>query len=225
MQTRLLSGFCVLLVYMAGTASQELPNRAVPVPGRGALKGYCNTNIHCNKDECCVSFVTPRGKRSLPPDLRRFVRGKCEKRGRPNSECLVRDLSLLKQEIYYHSCPCLNAGTCIGTGVFLPPLGERGICGAKKKHCSSCADCSPSECCVNIRIIGKRSADRMKRQEQGQCEPMGKQGSGCLVRNASGRPHDVVQHSCPCRKGLTCVGSGVNEIPVGEVGVCRRKGY
>jgi len=40
----------------------------------------------------------------------------------------------------------------------------------------------------------------------------------CLVSNGSGRPTDNVFLSCPCRHPLSCVGGGVFDIPLGELG-------
>lgn len=40
---------------------------------------------------------------------------------------------------------------------------------------------------------------------------------GCLVKMGSGKPDDVV-FSCPCLSNLTCHGTGVYDVPLGEMG-------
>ncbi|WAQ98389.1 hypothetical protein MAR_022762 [Mya arenaria] len=79
--------------------------------------------------------------------------------------------------------------------------------------CATGADCSDTECCVSdMRPIGKRAA-------HGHCRNMGTSGSGCLVRYPSGKPMDAV-FQCPCIASLTCHGTGMHDIPLGEIGKC-----
>ncbi|XP_033748835.1 uncharacterized protein LOC117333589 isoform X2 [Pecten maximus] len=84
--------------------------------------------------------------------------------------------------------------------------------------CHSHLDCRANECCVtNNQPIGKR----MLLIVTGHCQALGKEGSHCLTRygSASTPPSGVVT-SCPCDGHLTCKGSGVFEVPLGESGVC-----
>ncbi|XP_045199003.2 uncharacterized protein LOC123553330 [Mercenaria mercenaria] len=179
----------------------------VPVPGHGALKGYCNTNSDCGQKECCVSFPTPRRKYDVAEPsayIRQFAKGKCEKHGKSGSECLLRHFSPMPKYIFYHSCPCSDGHLCRRIGQFISPLRELGIC---EEHCTSSANCGLSECCVSsVAVRGKRAPG-------GYCKPMGKRDSECLVSNGSGRPHRFVYHSCPCENPMTCVETfGYSEI-------------
>lgn len=81
------------------------------------------------------------------------------------------------------------------------------------QSCSSGDDCADSECCVsNDRPIGEQSL-------HGHCSSMGNVGSECLVEMDSGKPNDTVL-SCPCLSELTCNGTGMNDMSLGEMGKC-----
>ncbi|XP_060599013.1 uncharacterized protein LOC132752670 [Ruditapes philippinarum] len=122
------------------------------------------------------------------------------------------------KDIYFLSCPCSDGLNCKGEGRYDIPLGELGTC---VKPCFTSDDCGRFECCVSLtRPIAKRFADLA--QAPGECEPLGKKGTECLVNNGSGRPDGIVFKSCPCKKRLTCVGSGDITIPLGESGVCQK---
>ncbi|XP_069134430.1 prokineticin Bo8-like [Argopecten irradians] len=88
----------------------------------------------------------------------------------------------------------------------------------RSEGCHSQLDCGSNECCVtNNQPIGKRLLLIVR----GHCQPLGKEGTHCYTRygSASTPPPDVVT-SCPCAGHLTCKGSGLYEVPLGETGVC-----
>ncbi|XP_052278252.1 uncharacterized protein LOC127876820 isoform X2 [Dreissena polymorpha] len=200
---------------------------AIPAPGTGALEGYCDTSAHCAADECCVSFNQPRGRRTvvdhLDPNLMRFVHGSCQKKGTSGSRCYVQNLDTGFVGLYYDPV-CADGYVCDGEGQFNFDKGEMGTCqlavvkasSTLSQPCSSGADCSASECCVNeMRPIGKRALG----MGYAHCQPMGVDGSGCLVHYGSGKPNGTV-FQCPCSTGFTCHGNHMFDIPLGETGTC-----
>jgi hypothetical protein len=66
--------------------------QSIPVPGRGALAGYCLVTSDCTGDnECCASFETPNGAvalDNLASGLRKFINGYCETIGTADSGTL-----------------------------------------------------------------------------------------------------------------------------------------
>ncbi|XP_052796498.1 uncharacterized protein LOC128228954 [Mya arenaria] len=198
--------------------------KAIPAPGHGALAGYCDTSSQCDADETCVSFNQPRGRRVVPdtidPDLMQYVHGSCKKRGTQGSQCIVNEISTGFKGLYYDPL-CADGFVCVSTGQYVIPKGDLGTCQALTlaksatldQPCATGADCSDTECCVSdMRPIGKRAA-------HGHCRNMGTSGSGCLVRYPSGKPMDAV-FQCPCIASLTCHGTGMHDIPLGEIGKC-----
>ncbi|XP_048752626.2 prokineticin-1-like [Ostrea edulis] len=82
-----------------------------------------------------------------------------------------------------------------------------GIC------CNNDGDCPAYHCCESQRR-GRRSVGCSV--SSGICTPFGAQQQRCHVGH---------RFTCPCLPGLTCVGTGVTEIPQGEIGVCQRSRY
>ena len=41
---------------------------------------------------------------------------------------------------------------------------------------------------------------------------------GCYVKAGSGKPSHMT-YGCPCSSGMTCIGSGTFDIPLGEIGI------
>ncbi|XP_064612669.1 uncharacterized protein LOC135476546 [Liolophura sinensis] len=82
-----------------------------------------------------------------------------------------------------------------------------------KRFCSSQNDCLKGECCRNNQLRGKRSV-------YGVCEPLGNAGSNCYL--SLFQVSEGVYSSCPCVRGLECKGSGLVEVPYGEMGTCVR---
>ncbi|XP_045205524.2 uncharacterized protein LOC123557854 [Mercenaria mercenaria] len=199
---------------------------AIPALGHGALAGYCDTSSQCGEGECCVSFNQPRGRRvvldHLDYDLMQYAHGSCKKMGTQGSRCIVDELKTGTAGLYY-DCPCNSGFVCNGTGSIVLNKGELGACVSAKiskatlnQPCSSGADCADSECCLsNMRPIGKRSLQTA----HGHCSSMATGGSGCLVKMGSGKPSGTV-YSCPCLSGLTCHGTGMYDVPLGEMGRC-----
>ncbi|XP_052789512.1 uncharacterized protein LOC128223987 [Mya arenaria] len=98
-------------------------------------------------------------------------------------------------------------------------LGSVGDSTCGERECSQSDDCQKDECCVSkFRRRGKRSLDSTN--QPGTCKPMGTYNSNCLVSNGSGRPKGVAELHCPCSNSLTCLGIGIRDIPLGELGKC-----
>ncbi|XP_078337850.1 uncharacterized protein LOC111133230 [Crassostrea virginica] len=76
--------------------------------------------------------------------------------------------------------------------------------------CNSDGDCPPLHCCVPP-VRGRRSVTCSF--ASGRCEPYGGVNQGCHVGH---------RFTCPCLPGLTCVGTGLIEVPQGEVGNCQQ---
>nr|XP_011418328.3 uncharacterized protein LOC105321655 [Crassostrea gigas] len=80
--------------------------------------------------------------------------------------------------------------------------------------CNDDSDCPELHCCVKP-LRGKRSLASCG-NSGGRCTRYGGLNQGCHVGH---------RFTCPCLPGLTCVGTGLREIPQGEVGVCRTRSY
>ncbi|KAH9515051.1 hypothetical protein Btru_019023 [Bulinus truncatus] len=84
------------------------------------------------------------------------------------------------------------------------------VCECKKvKRCSSSTECVPGECCVA----------KGKKQTRRHCTAVGVAGETCFVNVTSVNDVNFV---CPCMDGLTCIGTGVIEIPLGQRGNCSK---
>ncbi|XP_052717436.1 uncharacterized protein LOC128189741 [Crassostrea angulata] len=96
--------------------------------------------------------------------------------------------------------------------VFIVAILQVGEC--SDTCCNDDSDCPELHCCVKP-LRGKRSLASCG-NSGGRCTRYGGLNQGCHVGH---------RFTCPCLPGLTCVGTGLREIPQGEVGVCRTRSY
>ncbi|XP_055862223.1 uncharacterized protein LOC106061497 isoform X2 [Biomphalaria glabrata] len=122
---------------------------------------------------------------------------------------------------------CLSPAVFRGrrqTGGYCMPRGSNGnrLCQADHKReasgaCQSTKDCAADECCVsNIQPIGKKKRAAIS-FGGGTCQKLGKSGESCMVRVTAVTDMNL---SCPCTTGLTCKGTGMFVVPLGETGAC-----
>ncbi|CAH1791015.1 unnamed protein product [Owenia fusiformis] len=90
------------------------------------------------------------------------------------------------------------------------------------KQCKNSRQCGKRACCVaDNQPIGKRDLTSVLLKPEpygGHCERLGELGDACLM--ATFDPSQGMYWKCPCRSGLTCIGSGMIEVPLGEIGKC-----
>ncbi|KAK0068707.1 venom protein 164 [Biomphalaria pfeifferi] len=177
----------------------------------------CVTSADCGAAECCLSPAVFRGRRQTG--------GYCMPRGSNGNHCYVRNDQFVNHHfntLYYNACPCVSEQHCKGTGMIEVPQGETGLCQADHKReasgaCQSTKDCAADECCVsNIQPIGKKKRAAIS-FGGGTCQKLGKSGESCMVRVTAVTDMNL---SCPCTTGLTCKGTGMFVVPLGETGVC-----
>ncbi|BFZ18737.1 hypothetical protein BsWGS_21775 [Bradybaena similaris] len=173
----------------------------------------CSFTSDCQANECCLSTVPTRGKRDAP--------GNCRPRGELAALCYVKNDQLQAPDsdvLFLDACPCSSTLECQSTGTVEVPQGEQGRCvatNATKKRadkCSSVGDCAPDECCASLsQPVGRR------KRGIGECRKLLQTGDSCLVAMTTTQD---VNFECPCQIGLTCKGTGLYEIPLGERGIC-----
>ncbi|XP_052075249.1 uncharacterized protein LOC127712690 [Mytilus californianus] len=85
--------------------------------------------------------------------------------------------------------------------------------------CNDFSDCGyRSFCCVSK--TRPRGRKRRSTDAIGTCQNIGTKGAACLVNNQEKPWNSIFFVSCPCQTPLTCIGSGVIDIPLGETGTC-----
>ncbi|RUS80540.1 hypothetical protein EGW08_011680 [Elysia chlorotica] len=81
--------------------------------------------------------------------------------------------------------------------------------------CSQSSQCQTDECCVTTNPPrGKRA---LAPTAGGVCQKLGSAKDSCYVMYTTVQD---MNYRCPCGPGLVCVGSGMMEVPLGEVGTC-----
>ncbi|KAL3858503.1 hypothetical protein ACJMK2_013089 [Sinanodonta woodiana] len=107
----------------------------------------------------------------------------------------------------------------IGAFLLLDELPSGSRPNSAAVSCNGPSDCAPGECCVsNARPRGKR--DTSFRSTSGTCQMVGTEGSSCLVSYTQPLQSGMY-YACPCALGFRCLGTGLYDIPLGEIGTCR----
>ncbi|VDI52382.1 Hypothetical predicted protein [Mytilus galloprovincialis] len=86
----------------------------------------------------------------------------------------------------------------------------------KLQPCNSSRECGYRRCCVIENLKGRK---KRSISFAGVCRPYGQIDSVCVVENQYANAN-VFRGWCPCKTPLTCIGSGITEVPYGEKGTC-----
>ncbi|KAK3607255.1 hypothetical protein CHS0354_002228 [Potamilus streckersoni] len=82
------------------------------------------------------------------------------------------------------------------------------------RYCDDATDCGYGKCCVTKdQVRGKRDTT-----PQGTCQRLGTRGSRCLASYPQPLSSGMY-YICPCATGFSCLGTGLYEIPLGEIAV------
>ncbi|XP_071178050.1 uncharacterized protein [Mytilus edulis] len=85
--------------------------------------------------------------------------------------------------------------------------------------CNDFSDCGyVSYCCVSK--TRPRGRKRRSTDAIGTCQNVGTEGAACLVNNQDKPLNSIFFVSCFCQAPLQCIGSGVIDVPLGEMGIC-----
>ncbi|KAL5013726.1 hypothetical protein ScPMuIL_007996 [Solemya velum] len=179
----------------------------------------CSSGSDCGIDECCLLPKIMVGKRRRRQII--SPQSICTKLSELGDVCLVDNGSGKPPNSVQYACPCMSGLSCHGTGYAEIPYGPIGTCEVPgPKVCSTDADCGMDECCLFPKDLRGKRRKRQITPPQPTCTKLTGLGDVCFVDdNGSGK-----NYACPCMSGLSCHGTGYEEIPYGPIGTCEVPG-